>query len=172
VTTKVKRPVLKRPAEHYKELHELMSEGYKEATYYSGNYDDDGGIGASVDSRKGLRIVMARKAKELTDDEKLNETVGKSIDDLEAKDGLFEKYGVGGMAEAEYLIFQRVYFQDTGKHLDVKFYTWFAASSRPRSGRVPYGHWSPDFERLSFYSSDPDFQNDDQGCRLAGSFLL
>src|SRR3989339_264612 len=56
--------VLKKPAEHAEELHRLMSEGYKDKTYYSGNYNDDGGIGASVDSRKGLRIVMARKAKE------------------------------------------------------------------------------------------------------------
>src|SRR3989339_218733 len=110
--TKVKRQVLKKPAEHCEELHELMSEGYKEKTYYSGNYNDDGGIGASLDSRKGLRIVIARKAKELRDDEKLNETVGKSIDDLEAKDGMFEKYGVGGMTEAEYLIFQRRYFEE------------------------------------------------------------
>jgi len=178
VTTKVKRPVLKRPAEHYKELHELMSEGYKEATYYSGNYDDDGGIGASVDSRKGLRIVMARKAKELTDDEKLKATVGKSIDDLEAKGGMFEKYGVGGMTEAEYLIFQRVYFQETGKHLDEQLWTWLAASRRPacaggpRSGRVPFGDWYPDYERLHFNSYDPGHQHDARGCRLAGSFLL
>src|SRR3989339_2148355 len=110
--------VLKKPAEHAEELHELMSEGYKEATYYSGNYNDDGGIGASVDSRKGLRIVMARKAKEMTDDEQLNETMDKSIKDLEAEGGIFEKYGVGGMTEAEYLIFQRIYFEETKKHLD------------------------------------------------------
>ena len=134
--TKVKMPVLKRPAEHYEELHELMSEGYKSKTYYSGNYNDDGGIGASLDSRKGLRIVIARKAKELRDDEKLNETVGKSIDDLEAKDGMFEKYGVGGMTEAEYLIFQRRYFEETNKHLDETRWTWLAASRRPRSGHL------------------------------------
>ena len=170
--TKVKMPVLKRPAEHYEELHELMSEGYKSKTYYSGNYNDDGGIGASLDSRKGLRIVIARKAKELRDDEKLNETVEKSIDDLEAKDGMFEKYGVGGMTEAEYLIFQRRYFEETNKHLDETRWTWLAASRRPRSGRVPYGRWHPDFGRLSFYSSDPDLQSVFRGCRLAGSFLL
>src|SRR3989339_2043717 len=128
--TKVKMPVLKRPAEHYEELHELMSEGYKSKTYYSGNYNDDGGIGASVDSRQGLRIVIARKAKELIDDEKLNETMGKSIDDLEAKDGMFEKYGVGGMTEAEYLIFQRRYFEETNKHLDETRWTWLLGGRR------------------------------------------
>src|SRR3989339_2158010 len=114
VTTKVRRPVLKKPAEHYKELQELMSEGYQAETYYD---DRDGGLGASHDSRKGLRIVMARKAKEMTEDEKLDETVGKSVNDLEAKGGIFEKYGVGGMTEAENLIFQRIYFEETKKHL-------------------------------------------------------
>src|SRR3989339_1484429 len=169
---KVKMPVLKRPAEHYEELHELMSEGYKSKTYYSGNYNDDGGIGASLDSRKGLRIVIARKAKELIDDEKLNETMGKSIDDLEAKGGLFEKYGVGGMTEAEHLIFQRRYFEETNKHLDETRWTWLAASRRPRSGRVPDGYWNAGFERLSFFSHTTDDRRDGRGCRLAGSFLL
>jgi len=172
VTTKVRRPVLKKPAEHYQELHELMSEGYKNKTYFSGNYDDDGGIGASVDCRKGLRIVMARKAKELTDDEKLKKTLGKSIDDLEEKGGLFETLGVSGLTEAEYLIFQRVYFQETGKHLDEQLWTWLAASRRPRSGRVPVGYWSTDHERLNFRSCTADHRHDLQGCRLAGSFLL
>ena len=169
---KVKRLQLKKPAEHYKELHELMSEGYKEKTNYSGNYNDDGGVGASVDSRKGLRIVMARKAKEMTDDEKLKATMGKSIDDLEAKDGLFEEYGVGGMTEAEYLIFQRIYFEETKNHLDEIQWTWLAASRRPRSGRVPDGFWFTGFEGLNFFSDATDDRCGNRGCRLAGSFLL
>ena len=169
VTTKVRRPVLKKPAEHYKELQELMSEGYQAETYYD---DRDGGLGASHDSRKGLRIVMARKAKEMTEDEKLDETVGKSVNDLEAKGGIFEKYGVGGMTEAEYLIFQRIYFEETKKHLDETLWTWLAASRRPRSGRVPDGDWATAFEGLHFSSNTADDRFDYRGCRLAGSFLL
>ena len=169
---KVKRLQLKKPAEHYKELHELMSEGYADKTFYGGNYDDDGGIGASVDKRHGLRIIMSKKAQELTEDKKLELTRGKSIDDLEAKGGIFEMLGVGGMTEAEYLIFQREYFQETENHLDVKFYAWLAASSRPRSGRVPDGSWNAGSERLNFDSNTTDFRDDHQGCRLAGSFLL
>ena len=169
---KVERLQLKKPAEHYKELHELMSEGYADKTFYGGNYDDDGGIGASVDKRHGLRIIMSKKAQELTEDKKLELTRGKSIDDLEAKGGIFEMLGVGGMTEAEYLIFQREYFQETENHLDVKFYAWLAASSRPRSGRVPDGSWNAGSERLNFDSNTTDFRDDHQGCRLAGSFLL
>jgi len=169
---KVKRLQLKKPAEHAEELHRLMSEGYKEVTDYSDNYKKDGGVGASRDSRKGLRIVIARKAKEMTDDEKLKATVGKSIDDLEAKDGMFEKYGVGGMTEAEYLIFQRIYFEETKKHLDETRWTCLAASRRPRSGRVPDGNWNTDGEGLSFDSKTTDSRDASQGCRLAGSFLL
>jgi len=164
--------VLKKPAEHAEELHRLMSEGYKEATYYSGSYEGDGGVGASKDKRKGLRIIMSRKVQEMTEDEKMNETVGKSIKELEAEGGIFEKYGVGGMTEAEYLIFQRIYFEETKKHLDKTLWTWLAASFRPRSGRVPCGRWGPDVGRLRFASHDPDGQGDLQGCRLAGSFLL
>src|SRR3989339_1898296 len=169
---KVKRLQLKKPAEHYKELHELMSEGYKGKTLYGGNYGEDGGVGASKDKRTGLRIIMSKQVQEVTEDEKLKLTMGRSIDDLEAKGGIFETLGVGGMTEAEYLIFQRVYYKETGKHLDVKLYTWFAASSRPRSGRVPCGDWDPGDQRLHFHSNDPDYQNDFRGCRLAGSFLL
>ena len=168
--TKVKRQVLKKPAEHCEELHELMSEGYKNKTYFY--YNDDGGIGASVDSRQGLRIVMARKAKEITDDEKLKETLGKSIDDLEEKGGLFETWGVSGLTEAEYLIFQRRYFEETKKHLDETLWTWLAASRRPRSGRVPVGGWDADTESLFFSSFTADYRVVFQGCRLAGSFLL
>jgi len=102
----------------------------------------------------------------------LNETMDKSIKDLEAEGGIFEKYGVGGMTEAEYLIFQRIYFEETNKHLDETLWTWLAASRRPRSGRVPCGDWDPDGESLHFASDGPDRQDALQGCRLAGSFLL
>ena len=149
-----------------------MSEGYKEATYYSGSYEGDGGVGASKDKRKGLRIIMSRKVQEMTEDEKMNETVGKSIKELEAEGGIFEKYGVGGMTEAEYLIFQRIYFEETKKHLDKTLWTWLAASFRPRSGRVPDGFWYAGSGRLDFSSSATDVRDVGRGCRLAGSFLL
>jgi len=70
------------------------------------------------------------------------------------------------------LIFQRIYFEETKKHLDETQWTWLAASRWPRSGRVPYGHWLPAFERLYFLSDDPGNLFDPRGCRLAGSFLL
>src|SRR3989339_397942 len=106
------------------------------------------------------------------DDEKLKKTLGKSIDDLEEKGGLFETWGVSGLTEAEYLIFQRRYFEETNKHLDETRWTWLAASRRPRSGRVPGGSWDTDLERLDFHSDAADHRSASQGCRLAGSFLL
>jgi len=175
---KVKKLRLKKPAEHYKELHELMSHGYKDKTYYGDNYKNDGnpavadGVGASEDRRTGLRIVMARKVKEIKDDNKLKQTINKSVDDLEAKGGLFEEWGVEGMTEAEYLIFQRAYYEETGEHLDVNYYIWLAGSKRLSSGRAPVACWHSGVGGLHFSSYASVRRHDDEGCRPVGSFKL
>ncbi|MFH0779273.1 MAG: hypothetical protein V1928_00260, partial [Parcubacteria group bacterium] len=91
-------------------------------------------------------------------------------DDLEANGGIFEKYGVRGLAESTYLIYQHEYFKRTGKHLDEIGGTWFTESRRPVSGRVSFGFWYG--SHLLFYSNVQDFHSGHLGCRLAGSFVL
>lgn len=163
---------LKKPAEHYEDLHKLMSKGYKNKTYQSDNYKNDGGFGGSLDKRTGLRIILTKKVQNLADDELLVSTKGKSVQDLQAKDGLFQEKGVQGLTESEYLILQRAYWEQESKHLDEQDWAWLPGSERPVSGRVPSGHWFPGGGRLSFFSVANDFRGVILGCRPTGNFLL
>jgi hypothetical protein len=160
---------LKKPAENYEKLHQLMSEGY-EKTWTDSDYKNDGGFGGSNDSRKGFRVILTKEVQNLEDDELFNETLGKSVDDLSAEGGLFKEKGLGGLTESEYLILQREYFRKTGKHLDEKGGTWLPASRRPVSGRAPSGGWGG--VHLYFNSNATDGLSDVLGCRLAGNFSV
>jgi hypothetical protein len=164
---------LKKPAENYEKLHQLMSEGYPNKTYQGDNYKADGGLGGSQDRHhrhQGLRIILTKEIQNLADDELFNETLGKSVDDLSAEGGLFKEKGLGGLTESEYLILQREYFRKTGKHLDEKGWTWLPASRRPVSGRAPSGSWYG--ARLSFGSDTAEDHSASLGCRLAGNFFV
>ncbi|MFH0779224.1 MAG: hypothetical protein V1928_00010, partial [Parcubacteria group bacterium] len=84
--------------------------------------------------------------------------------------GIYEKYGVRGLAESTYLIYQFEYCKRTGKHLDERGGTLFTESRRPVSGRVSYGDWFA--SDLGFYSCVQGYRGGDLGSRLAGSFVL
>ena len=176
------KKVLKKPAEHYEELHKKMSEEYAE-TSTGGNYDNDAEdkdgntdhkFGASQDKRKGLRIILTKDAQTLREDELFKETINKSVEDLEA--GIFKEKRVSGLSESEYLVYQREYFKGTGEHLDDwdkgNCYTWLPGSRRPASGRVPDSYWNTDHRQLEFSSGSRGSQSGILGCRLAGNFSL
>ena len=167
----IKGDKLAKPAAHYDDLHKKMSEGYT-GTWYSDNYKSDGGIGASKDKTTSLRIILTKDVQNLKDDELFKQTLGKSVDDLTNKDGLFATHQVHGLSESEYLIYQREYFNKTDKHLDEVGYTWLTESDRPLSGRVADVYWYPDSGQLRFNSNSRDSHYDDLGCRLAGSFEI
>ena len=162
---------LVKPDQKYIDLHAKMSEGYVE-TYQAGNYKEDGGIGATKDKRKGLRIILTKQVQELKDDELFKQTLDKSIEDLEKEDGIFAEKGVTGLTESEYLVLQREYFKETKKHLDEKNYTWLSASSRPVSARTPNILWHPEDQYLCVYSDGHSHRFDFLGCRLVGSFEI
>ncbi|MFZ5364586.1 MAG: hypothetical protein ACOZBH_00025 [Patescibacteria group bacterium] len=159
----------------YEELHEKMSEGYKD-TFQSDNFEADRGFAGLVNKSNGLRIIVTKEVKELADDALFKETIGKSVNALEAEGGIFEQRGVRGLNAAEYLVFQREYFKRTGQHLDIDYFTWLTEHERPESkpgrpasGRVPYGFWLPGSVRLFLYSNAADVSFGYLGCRLAGS---
>ena len=183
-----------KPAEHYEELHELMtnkatkvSKKY-EKSWESDNYKDDGGFGGSQDLRQGLRIILVKDVKDLNEDELHKKTLGASVvqdlkkpDEpyLEGKGGLLEtiqkEYEVAelsGLTESEYLVYQLDYFKRTGQHLDKIGWTWLSASRRPASGRAPYVGWGSGDDRLGFCSFSLVFRGGNPGCRLASSFSV
>jgi hypothetical protein len=74
----------------------------------------------------------------------------------------------GGLSLEEYEIFQRMYFEKTGKHLDENGWTWLTKS---RSGsRVVFSDWYPGGRRLIVYAVDPDYSFGNLGLRLSRSF--
>jgi hypothetical protein len=154
--------------DHYEQLHTLMSEGYA-TTFTGSDYDNDGKFGGSKDKRTALRLILTKDVQNLADDALFKSTKGLSVDQLDT-DFLPKHPGLTGLAESEYLILQRDYFKRTEKHLDASGYTWLPESTRPSSGRVPYGYW--DDSELVFGSDARDVQDDYLGCRLAGSFEI
>ena len=164
---------LKKADERYIKLHAKMSVGYEE-TLQSDNYKTDGGLGASRDKRKGLRIILTKEVQTLGEDEIFRETKGKSAEDLE--EGVFKEKQVTGFTESEYLVYQREYHKRTGKHLDdwqkENCWTWLPGSERPVCGRVPFALWDTDYDRVAFNSNAPASHYEDLGCRLVGSFKV
>ncbi len=151
----------------YARLHAAMSAGYT-GTYQGDNYKADGGLEGGQDRTKKFRIILTKDVRNLQDDAQFKATLGKSLADLEQSE--LKKYS--GFSESAYLIYQREYFERTGKHLDEIGWTWLPDSSRPGFGRVSYANWDPASVQLLFSSRDRVYPYDSLGCRLAGSFEI
>ena len=63
--------------------------------------------------------------------------------------------GVDGITVLERLLYELMYFTETGKHLDVDNYT-LCTGSRDADGSVPDVYWSPDYRKVSVYWCSPD----------------
>jgi hypothetical protein len=68
----------------------------------------------------------------------------------------------------DYIVFQKKYFEETGKHLDETKYTWLATKS---GARLVYSHWHPDDRKLSVYARDLGYQDDRLGVRPSRCFF-
>lgn len=73
-----------------------------------------------------------------------------------------------GLSLEEYMIFQRMYFNQTNKHLDEDGWTWFLKSLS--GSRVVHSSWFPDYRRLLAYAGGPGYSYDDLGGRPSRSF--
>jgi len=151
--------------EKYEKLHQLMSAEYN-PTLMGDNYDNDGKFQGSQDKTTNLCIILTKDIQNLEDDPILNQTLNKSMKELKED----ELKTFTGLSESAYLVYQREYFERTGKHLDEKGWTWLPESFRPLSGRVPSAGWLPVGGRLRFYFYAPGRRYGFLGCRLAGSF--
>ena len=137
------------------------------------------------------KIILVHSAQNLADHPMLKATKGKNIIDLAGIDKTEVersiasgqeltadfKAQIGGqeieikadsLSLEEYEIFQRMYFEKNGKHLDESGWTWLLKS---RSGsRVVISSWYPDDRQLAVHAYDPVFSHAYLGLRLSRSF--
>lgn len=158
-----------------------------EATKYWADQNSINSVG-----EKKYRIILVHSAQNLADQPLLKATKGKSVVNLTSLDkpkietmisggqelgadfeveinGKKMQIKADSLSLEEYEIFQRVYFEKTGKHLDESGWTWLMKS---RSGsRVVDSNWNPDDRQLNVNANDPDNVNDNLGLRLSRSLL-
>lgn len=75
-----------------------------------------------------------------------------------------------GLALVEYLIFQRQYFEDTGRHLDKNLWTWLLSTYSSRS--LVAIAWQGDNNRLCLDGGNFHHHGELLGCRPSRSFFL
>ena len=151
-------------------LHKEMTEGEEyEDSFQSSNFQEDGGFPALAIGNN-LKIILTKNIQELDDDKLHKETLGKSIDDLEAPGGIFQKNQLQGLDLTSYLIYQREYFESNKKekHLDDNRLTWLPGS-RFSSGRIPGAGWDSHDSQLYFDANTSGGRYSYLGCRLSGS---
>ncbi len=148
------------------DIHKKMSEGYNE-TYTGSNFDSGGGFEGVIEDKK-RRIVLIHKnsAQNLKDHSELKKTLNKKAEEFISQG---EK-----MSLTDYLLYQKQYFEQTGKHLDEDGWTWLPGSTvkNPSGGfRVVCAHWDPGYSQLVVGADDPSYSYPNLGCRLSRSFL-
>ena len=140
-----------------KKLDEIMTAGYEKE---KGNKTSWWTEAESITETSSDRLVLVHDSIELDDNLLLKETLDKPAQEFIDKG---EELNL-----SDYLILQRKIFEETGKHIDSKRWTWLPGS---KSGsRVVDSRWSPDKARVSVYADDPDGSDGYLGCRLSRSF--
>ena len=133
-----------------------MGKGY----YESGNFTSGGSFSGAVSKNVDKpRIILVHKTKELTDRPELASTFNIKGQDVKLDQAITLE---------DYIIFQRKYFEETGKHLDEKKYTWLATKA---GARLVNSDWAPDDGKLAVRAGDLGAQDVDLGVRPSRSFF-
>ena len=142
------------------ELNTKMTEGYN-TTWESDNFKKDGGsfMGAKSPNVDKMRIVLVHNTQNLKDRPELKNTLnmkGKALNLDEI------------LTLEDYLVFQRKYFKETGKHLDEVGATWLSTKS---GARLVYAYWIPGDSRVYVCAGDLGSQSESLGARPSRSFF-
>jgi len=113
------------------------------------------------------RLILVHKTQNFKDRPELQQTIDTKAEDVKMDQALTLE---------DYLIFQRKYFEETGKHLEDDVIkgsvvsTWLATKS---GDGVVYSGWRPDYHQLSVHvhSLGSRFQSPSNGVRPARSFF-
>jgi hypothetical protein len=142
-------------------VHAKMSEGYQ-TTKEWGGFTDGGSFEGVAEKTTGPRIILIHKnnAQNLEDRPELKKTIRETA-------GSFIQSGQT-LTLTDYLIYQRQYFEETGKHLDELTYAWLPGSIVPKPGggfRVVFADW--DGAELDVRADDSGDWHSLLGCRLS-----
>ncbi len=141
------------------DLHSKMTEGYV-ATWQGSNFADGGSFaGAKSPNADKMRIVLVHHVQNLKDNRELEKTLNVKGQDVNLDEVL---------SLEDYLVFQRKFFKETGKHLDEVGATWLSTKS---GSRLVYSDWDPGDRRLLVHADDLDYQRDYLGARPSRSFF-
>ena len=127
--------------------------------YLSNNFKNGGGFaGAKSTGTDSPRVILVHKTQNLKDRPELEKTLGVKAKDINIEESL---------SLDDYIIFQKAYFKETGKHLDESGWTW---TPRTRSGdRFVDSYWCGG--RLYVNASDAGYSDASLGARPSRYFI-
>jgi hypothetical protein len=163
---------------------DYLKDGVPTKTWTSTTIDNAGGIQAITDTKPNQpRIVLIhRKNAENLQRPEISQTKDKSIYDLCNATTEQEQQHINELIQnkkplpidvltlGEYLIADRLHFQETGQHLDEKTWTWLPASYS--GSRVVCSDWHPDVSRVLVDANFPGFSHSSLGARSSRTFSL
>ena len=136
-----------------------MQNGYYDYIKSSSNVQNLKGIPLTSSGTDKSRIILIHKSQELDDYPELQATLG-----VKAQDTIPDE----SLSLEDYLIFQRAYFKETGKHLDEKKWTW---TPRTKSGsRFVGSSWGRGGGRLDVHARGAGDSVPGLGCRPSRYF--
>jgi hypothetical protein len=133
-----------------------MESGYYESSNFTNGGSFAGAISQNVDKS---RILLVHKTQNLNDRPELQQTLNIKGQDVKIDQTLTLE---------DYLIFQKKYFEETGKHLDEDGWTWLATKS---GALLVSSRWDPSFRQLCVVALDLTDQGDVLGVRPTRCFF-
>jgi len=133
-----------------------MENGY----YESENFISGGGFAGVVSQNTDkTRLILVHKTQNLKDRPELEKTLNIKGQDIKLDQTLTLE---------DYIIFQRKYFEETGKHLDEVGWTWLATKA---GARLVCSGWNPVLHRLHVVANVFDGQDGSLGVRPSRCFF-
>ena len=142
-------------------LPDLKDKMSMENGYFEGDNFKQGGSFAKAKSQNTdkPRIVLVHNAQNIKDRPELAKTLNIQGKDVNPDQSLDLE---------DYLIFQRKYFEETGKHLDEIGWTWLVTKS---GTRLVDAYWAPDDHELIVGASGLDYRHGYLGVRSSRCFF-
>jgi hypothetical protein len=142
-------------------LTELKDKLTMESGYYEGSNFKEGGsfAGAVSQNADKIRLVLVHKTQNLKDRPELKQTLNIKGQDVKLDQALTLE---------DYIVFQKKYFEETGKHLDEVGWTWLATKA---GARLVYSLWVPDARKLLVDARGLGAQRGDLGVRPSRCFF-
>ena len=133
-----------------------MGNGYYEGSNFTAGGSFAGAVSQNVDRP---HIVLVHKTQNLKDRPELSRTLNVKGQDVDMAQIL---------PLEDYLIFQKKYFEETGKHLDEVGWTWLATKS---GARLVGSYWDPSRGKLGVSAYALGYRGSNLGARPSRSFF-